>query len=111
MDYNNVKTVNVVFVSEGYVYKRGKALLEDIANSSDDIRVINDEGSVEIDNVNDMQFVDYPYAVIVDGDGKPVRTIRVNPTSYVNAGDDEEVDCICGEKHMTIPKKIINILS
>ena len=111
-DYNG-PTVQVVIVAEGQVIGGShKALVEDIANSRKMIRVINEENEVEeYDALKDIQFKDYPYAVIVDGDGKPVRTIKIDPVSYINAGEDDMVRCVCGTNETEFPKRVIDVLS
>lgn len=110
----NGKTTPVYIVVEGFKMTSApvSAFLEDVAASKRNIRVINEDGSIdEYDVDKNIEFTEMPYAVIVDGDGKPVRTIRVDPVSYINAEDDELVDCTCADKPTKFPKKVIDILS
>lgn len=88
------------------------AVLADIAASKKSIRVVNENNETyEYDINKNLEFEDMPYAVIVDSDEKPVRRIKVDPMSYVNAADDEMVICSVDDKITTYPKCKIKILS
>lgn len=107
-------TVPVCVMVEGYKLNDVpfKAIVEDIKDSKKMIRVINEAGEIdEYDVEQNLEFQDMPYAVVVDSEGKPVRSIKIDPLSYINAEDDELVDCTCADKPTKFPKKVINILS
>lgn len=88
------------------------AIVEDIKDSKKMIRVINEDGEIhEYDAEQNLEFEDMPYAVVVDSEGKPVRSIKIDPLSYINAEEDELVDCACGDKATKFPKKVISIIS
>jgi hypothetical protein len=88
-----------------------KASLEDIKNSKRNIRIMNEDGTVDEYNVDAVDFTEFPYAVIVNEEGKAVRSIQIDPQSYVNAGEDDLVRCWVAGKETQYPKKAINILS
>lgn len=110
----NGKTTPVNIVVEGYKLTSipVSAFIEDIANSKQFIRVINENGEINSYDVNkNIEFEEMPYAVLIDNDGKPVRTIKVDPLSYINAEEDELVDCTVADKATKYPKSRINVLS
>lgn len=105
-------------LSEGFKcnYDRCYANLRDIAMSSDYIHVVNENGVLDIwpkDNVYISQ-ENWPYAVICkegDDDNEPVRKIRINPQSYIEASDEDMVDCLLNDEPTQIIKKVIKIIS
>ena len=109
----NGKTVKVDIVVEGHKLNAQpySAFVEDIKNSKKALRVINENLEVEEFENKNIEFVEKPYAVIVDDNGKPVRTIQVDPESYINAAENDLVDCECAGKATKFPKKCIDILS
>ena len=68
------------------------------------------DGEIRIHREN-IAFTEKPYAVIVDNDGKPVRTIKVDPDSYIEANENDLVYCEVGQKLTRFPKDRIKILS
>lgn len=109
----NGKTVECNIIVDGHKVNMFEcyASLTDIIASKKTIRVLLENGNVdEIDTTN-INFVEKPYAVIVDSEGKPVRSIKVDPMSYIDAQEDEMVNCEIADKATQFPKKIIKILS
>ena len=90
--------------------------LQDIMESKKVIRVVNESGELQtwpIENVETDE-EHWPYAVVVDGNNgsdEPLRKIRINPTSYVEADEDGFVDCIVNGEHTEMIKKNIKIIS
>ena len=119
-DYNdqsifcNVKFDKSIFEStvDGKAFK---ANLKDILEEADPVRVYIDGTDEEMQIPKaDVIICDdeWPYAVVVGEDDEPVRKIRVNPTSYIEAQDDTDlVQVIIGDKHTELPKHAIKILS
>jgi len=62
-------------------------------------------------DIENTEFADKPYAVIVNSEGKPIRSIKIDPLSYINAEEDDLVDCECNGKETKFPKKNIDVLS
>lgn len=94
--------------------KRFKANLKDILEGEDLIRVYVDDDNEQHWNKENIQIdnTDWPYAVIASETDEPLRKIRVNPLSYINAKEDNDlVDCIIGDKQTQLPKRAIRILS
>lgn len=90
-----------------------KANLQDILEGLDDIRVQMDdhEQTWHRDNIS-IEQENWPYAVIASEDDEPLRKIKVNPLSYVEAKDDNDlVDCVVGDKPTQLPKRIIRIIA
>lgn len=88
-----------------------KASLDDIIDSKRSIRVINENGDTETFEVNNLAFIETPYAVVVGEDDKPLRSIQVYADSYINAAPDELVLCKIDGKDTKYPKSKIKILS
>lgn len=110
----NGKTVQVYITNEGYRMTDTPYLasVEDIANNKKVIRVVNESNEVEeYDMEKNVEFADLPYAVVVDGNGKPIRSIQIDPISYVNTPEDGLVTCKVEGKMTKFPKKCIDMLS
>lgn len=107
-------TIECDIVVDGHKINIGEcwANIQDIKDSKRAIRVLNEEGFVqEFDIVDNLKFDEWPYAVVIDHAGEPIRKIQINPQVYVEAGPDDLVDCICGGKETAFPKRVINILT
>ena len=109
----NGKTTPVYIVVEGQRISSMpvSALLEDVINSNKTIRVINEDGKSEEYDKDNLEFVDMPYAVVVDSEGKPVRSIQIDPKSYIEAQPEDMVECMVDGKMVEFPKKCIDVLS
>lgn len=109
----NGKTVDCNIIVDNFQLNltECKASLDDIINSKRDIRVINENGVIETFDVNNLAFIETPYAVVVGEDDKPLRSIQVYADSYINAGPDELVLCKIDGKDTKYPKSKIKILS
>lgn len=109
----NGKTTPAYIVVEGQRISSMpvSALLEDVINSNKTIRVINEDGKSEEYDKENLEFVDMPYAVVVDSEGKPVRSIQIDPKSYIEAGPEDMVECLVDGKATEFPKKCIDVLS
>ena len=89
-----------------------RAFLEDVIDSKHSVRIINEYGDIVEYPVDDyIEFTEWPYAVIANEEGEPLRKIKINPKSYINAGEDDMVDCICGDKETQFLKRTIKVLS
>ena len=109
----NKKTIDCNIVVDGQKVNitECSAVLDDIINSKRRIRIVNEYGDItEYDN-KDVEFTEWPYAVITNSEGEPLRKIQINPQSYINAAEDDYVDCICGGKQTQFIKKVISVLS
>ena len=109
----NGKTVDCNIIVDNFQLNltECKASLDDIINSKRDIRVINENGVIETFDVNNLAFIETPYAVVVGEDDKPLRSIQVYADSYINAAPDELVLCKIDGKATKYPKSKIKILS
>lgn len=114
----DLKTVKCNIVVDGYALTTNESYvyLEDIINSKKNVRVISEDfdgnKTVETLDINsNIKFTEYPYAVIVNKEGEPIRKIRINPLSYVNAMDEDMVECYVADKKSQYPKHCIKILS
>ena len=109
----NGKTVDCNIIVDNFQLNltECKASLDDIINSKHSIRVINENGDTEIFDVNNLAFIETPYAVVVGEDDKPLRSIQVYADSYINAAPDELVLCKIDGKDTKYPKSKIKILS
>lgn len=107
------KTVDCNIIVDGYKVNmyECKASLSDIMKSRKSIRVVFENDDVQEFDQRDIQFIERPYAVVVDSQGKPVRTIQIDPTSYINADESAMVDCLVAGKETRFPKSVIKILS
>lgn len=109
----NGKTTPVFIVVEGQRLTSTpvSALMEDIANSNKTIRIINEDDSTTEYDKDNIEFTDMPYAVIVDSEGKPVRSIQIDAKNYIETEEDGMVDCLVDGKITKFPKKCINVIS
>lgn len=110
----NGKTVQVYITNEGYRITDTPyiASLEDVINGKQYIRVINESNKMEeYDLHNNIEFAEMPYAVVVDSNGKPVRSVQIDPMSYVNTDEDGLVNCRVDGKMTKLPKKCLDMLS
>ena len=93
--------------------ERFKAKLSDILEGLDDITVYvgDDEQTFDKNNIS-IEQQDWPYAVIASEDDEPLRKIKVNPLSYINTEDENDlVDCLVGDKLTQLPKRVIRVMS
>lgn len=107
-------TIDCDIVVDGHKINIGEcwANIMDIKDSKTKIRVLNEEGYVdEYDIVDNLKFNDWPFAVIIDGNGEPIRKIQIDPQSYVTAEPDDLVNCLAAGKQTQFPKRVINILT
>lgn len=119
-DYSDLNDFGIEcnIISNGYQinYEKQFASLRDIAEGNKFIKVVNESGSIDMWPIQSIE-IDrgkWPYAVIVnpeDADNEPLRKIKINPKSYVEASDDDLVDCILGTEDTQIVKKNIRIIS
>ncbi|WQJ53845.1 MAG: hypothetical protein [Wendovervirus sonii] len=116
-DYHRDLNKNTVYV---YILKDGRRLceepyvanFEDIQKSKKIIRVLDENNNIEEYDANkDLEFLEMPYAAVVDSNDKPVRSIQIDPKSYINAGMDDMVVCKVDGKMTKFPKSRIKILS
>ena len=112
-DLNGNKSVGCNIVVDGHRINvdECRASLNDIIDFKGTIRVLSETGEVQDYNRENIAFTERPYAVIVDNDGKPVRTIKVDPDSYIEANENDLVYCEVGQKLTRFPKDRIKILS
>ena len=112
-DLNGNKSVRCNIVVDGHRINvdECRAAINDIINFKGTIRVLSETGEVQDYNRENIAFTERPYAVIVDNDGKPVRTIKVDPDSYIEANENDLVYCEVGQKLTRFPKDRIKILS
>lgn len=109
----NGKTTPVYIVVEGQRLTSTpvSALTEDIAKSNKTIRIINEDESTSEYDKDNIEFADMPYAVVVDSEGKPVRSIQIDAKSYIEADADGMVECLVDGEIKKFPKKCIDVLS
>lgn len=112
-DLNGNKSVgcNIVVDGNRINVDECRAAINDIIDFKGTIRVLSETGEVQDYNRENIAFTERPYAVIVDNDGKPVRTIKVDPDSYIEANENDLVYCEVGQKLTRFPKDRIKILS
>ena len=113
---------NIVVDGHRMNYSSMKASLKDISESKKVLRVINEEAGDMVqewpyDTVS-VDTEDWPWAVVVDSDNpdeenqdEPLRKVKINPTSYIEAGDEDFVEIILGDKQTKMLKKNIKIIS
>lgn len=111
----NKKTVECNIVVDGYKLNVNpmKVKLSDIVESNLYLDVEGDDETTDKMHVNSLQFdmENWPYAVLANEDDEPLRKIKVNPTSYINAGEDDMVEVLVADKLSKLPKSSIRILS
>ena len=98
--------------------------LTDISESKKEIRFINESEGVEdtipIENV-EIEYDQWPWGIVISeeseetGEDEPVRKIKVDPVSYVNADEESEgqdgmVDVLINGELTKMMKKYIKIL-
>ena len=112
-DLNGNKSIGCNIVVDGHRINVDECLaaINDIIDFKGTIRVLSETGEVQDYNRENIAFTERPYAVIVDNDGKPVRTIKVDPDSYIEANENDLVYCEVGQKLTRFPKDRIKILS
>ena len=126
LDHNQDKYIygNIAFRGNRLTFAPVQINLKDISESKKSIRVINEFVDkpflVDVDN---LETDDYVWAVVVDADNtdadnaeEPIRKIKIDPISYVNAdaesdGPEGMVDCLIGDKESKMLKKNIKIMS
>lgn len=111
----NKKTVKCNIVVDGYKLNVNpmKVKLSDIVESNLYLDVEGDDETTDKMHVNSLQFdmENWPYAVLANEDDEPLRKIKVNPISYINAGEDDMVEVLVADKLSKLPKSSIRILS
>lgn len=110
----NGKTIHVYLKDKGTMGTTSyKALVSEIMESKKTLHVMNEDTLQvnEYDATNDLEFPEMPYAVLVDAEGKPRKPIQIDPLSYINAQDDEPVDCLIDGKMTQVTKTSIDVLS
>ena len=111
----NKRAIECNIVVDGYKISSVpvKASLTDIMESKEYLDIESVDGSVDKMHINNIQFdyENWPYAVIANEDDEPIRKIKVNPVSYINADDDDMVEVTVADKLTTLPKHSIRILS
>jgi hypothetical protein len=97
-DLNGNKSIGCNIVVDGHRINvdECRAAINDIIDFKGTIRVLSETGEVMDYNKENIAFTERPYAVIVDNDGKPVRTIKVDPESYIEANENDLVYCEIG---------------
>lgn len=112
-DLNGDKSIGCNIVVDGHRINidECRAAVNDIIDFKGTIRVLSENGEIHDYNRENIAFTEKPYAVIVDNDGKPVRTIKVDPDSYIEANENDLVYCEVGQKLTRFPKDRIKILS
>lgn len=109
----NKKTIDCNIVIDGQRMNMHEcyAILDDIKDGKKQIRVINEYGDITEVNTENIDFTEWPYAVIVNSEGEPIRKIQINPQSYINAAEDDYVECLVADKPSKYIKRVINVLS
>ena len=126
LDHNNDRYIygNIAFKGNRLSFVPVQINLKDISESKKEIRVLNEFVDkpflVDADN---LETEDYVWAIVVDGNNpdadaseEPIRKIKIDPISYVNADAESEgpeglVNCIIGDKETKMLKKNIKIMS
>jgi len=104
---------NKTILKETLNGNRIQAKLSDILEGLDDITVYMDNDKEEKFNKDNISIdqEDWPYAVIAGEDDEPLRKIKINPLSYINADENDLVDCLVADKLTQYPKRVIRVLS
>ena len=106
--------INDVILRENMNGDKFKIKLTDLLEDLDDITVyIGDEDTQKFNKENiSVEKEDWPYAVIATEDDEPLRKIKVDPMSYINTEDENDlVNCLVGDKLTQLPKRVIRIIS
>lgn len=114
----NGPTVECNIVVDSHIVSGAmSASVKDLLEGEDQIRVYTDgdDGYTETTYNRENVMVtpeNWPFAVIADTDGKPLRSIQINPTSFIEAKEDTDlVDCLVGGKETQLPKHCISIIT
>lgn len=104
--FNNAILENTV---EG---EKFQASVKDILEESDPVKVYigNDIQEVPKEDVI-IAPDDWVYAVVAGEDDEPVRKIKIDPMSYIEANEEDLVKCMIGDKLTELPKHAIRTLS
>lgn len=97
-------------------YEPTRVSLKDIAKNNKYVKVVTESGGIDMWPIQNVTISEenWPYAVVVsatDDENEPQRKIKINPTSYVEADEEDLVDCILGGQKTQIAKKYIKIIT
>lgn len=90
-----------------------KANLKDVMEGAENVRVTVDdnEETWHKDNIS-IDRENWPYGVIATEEDEPLRKIKVDPLSYVEAKEDNDlVTCTVADKITQYPKRVIRIIA
>lgn len=120
----NDRTVECDIVQNGMKlnFQKYYASLKDINECKENVHVVNEDGEYNVIPMSQIKvpIEQWPWAVMVDNDDfesdlesdEPLRKIRINPTSYTQAVDpDDLVEVIRGGKLTQMLKKNIKMIS
>lgn len=104
--FNNAILENTV---EG---EKFQASVKDILEQSDPVKVYIGDDIQEVPKEDVIiNPEDWVYAVVAGSDDEPVRKIKIDPMSYIDAEEDDLVKCMIGDKLTELPKHVIRTLS
>lgn len=104
--FNNAILENTV---EG---EKFQASVKDILEESDPVKVYIGDDIQEVPKEDVIiSPEDWVYAVVAGEDDEPVRKIKIDPMSYIDAEEDDLVKCMIGDKLTELPKHVIRTLS
>ena len=104
--FNNAILENTV---EG---EKFQASVKDILEESDPVKVYIGDDIQEVPKEDVIiSPEDWVYAVVAGEDDEPVRKIKIDPMSYIEANDEDLVKCMIGDKLTELPKHTIRTLS
>ena len=104
--FNNAILENTV---EG---EKFQASVKDILEESDPVKVYIGDDIQEVPKEDVIISPDdWVYAVVAGEDDEPVRKIKIDPMSYIDAEEDDLVKCMIGDKLTELPKHVIRTLS
>lgn len=104
--FNNAILENTV---EG---EKFQASVKDILEESDPVKVYIGDDIQEVPKEDVIiSPEDWVYAVVAGEDDEPVRKIKIDPMSYIDAKDDDLVKCMIGDKLTELPKHVIRTLA
>lgn len=120
----NDRTVECDIVANGMKlnFQKYYASLKDINECKENVHVVNEDGEYAVLPMSQIvvPVEQWPWAVMVDNDDfetdidsdEPLRKIRINPTSYTQAVEpDDLVEVIRGGKRTQMLKKNIKMIS